>query len=134
MICTGIQGQTALDFYLTLVTRTSTDQCMGPIAYLELARSVAERLMSAMEAVGKEDIIGNAYITRMVNSSNRALFGSCAAHWLDISSITSVIGAAAHRSDLVSIGRSLSLHVCEQLGWDYRELDNYMRSAIASKS
>lgn len=133
MICTGIQGQTALDFYLTLMSRNKLEDCRGPIVYLELAKTVVERIVAALSALEQERVINNAYITRMVSNPEMALFGSCAAHWLDISSLTSIVGAQIKRNDLVSIGRSLSLHLCEQAGWDHRELDNYMRSALESK-
>jgi len=133
MICTGIQGQTALDFYLTLMSRNKIDDCRGPIVYLELAKPVVERIVAALSALDQERIVNNAYITRMVSNPDMALFGSCAAHWLDISSLTSIVGAKIHRSDLITIGRSLSLHLCEQAGWDHRELDNYMKSALESR-
>jgi len=134
MICTGVQGQTALDFYLTLSSREKMEDCRGPIVYLELAKPIVETVVAAMSAIGAEKIINNAYITRMVSNPQMALFGSCAAHWMDISSTMSVVGSHLRRSDLISIGRSLFLHMCEQVDWDSRELDNYMRSAMERRS
>jgi hypothetical protein len=133
MICTGTQGQTALDFYLSLMSRTGIEDCRGPIVYLQLAKPVVVRITAAMEAVGKEQVVNNAFITRMANDPEMALFGSCAGHWLDISAVTSVVGSSLHRSDLISIGRSLALQLCAQAGWDHRELDNYMKSALESR-
>lgn len=127
MNCTGIQGQTALDFYLSLSSREDPTQCRGPLVYLSLGKGVGSRMMEALEIVEKEDIVENAYICRLENGLGK--FASCSAHWLDISAISYVVGASLGRADFKQIAEAIKQMVCSGNDWDYRELDNYLRTS-----
>lgn len=126
MICTGYEGQTALDFYLTLKSRKEVIECRGPIVYLKLNSSVANRLSWAASTIGVEGLVTKAFITLV--EDDLALFGSCMGHWTDISSIAFAIGEQTGRLDVRTVGDRVFRECCNVLGWDYRELDNYLHS------
>jgi hypothetical protein len=130
MHCKGVQGQTLLDFYLSLSERQVPTDCCGPLIYMEMPGTVVQKVAQVLSLVDKKELIANAYIASITNNS--AKFGSCAAHWLDMSAITTVIGARLYRNDLSLIGHSLAVLLCEQAGWDYKELDNYLRSKVVA--
>jgi hypothetical protein len=47
---------------------------------------------------------------------------------LDIASIASIVGQQHQRRDLHLVANLVMTQVCATLGWDYRELSNYMAS------
>lgn len=129
MICTGVQGQSALEFYLSLFSRKGTADCRGPVIYLELSKDIAAKIFASLTIVDKVELVENAYISRMLNRP-KALFGSCAGHWLDMSVICSAVGFKLEREDLQLIGDGLKSNVCTAAEWDFKELDNYLRNIV----
>jgi hypothetical protein len=128
MHCTGIQGQTVLDFYLSLSTRQVPTDCRGPLIYMDMSETATRKVAQVLTMVNQKSLISNAYIATITNTL--AKFGACAAHWLDMSAITTIIGSRMHREDYAVIGHVLAVELCDQAGWDYRELDNYLRSKV----
>lgn len=117
---------TALDFYLTLKDREELDECRGPIVYLKLNSAAANRLYTAAAEIEVEPLVRRAFITLV--SEDVALFGSCMAHWTDLSSIAYAVGGQMGRPDIKLVGEIIFRKVCNILGWDHRELDNYLVS------
>lgn len=126
MNCTGTQGQACYDFYLELLKRGKQNYCCGPLAYLELNTEVVERLMYALTLVDMQAKLADAYIGMSGQDSGR--FGACMGHWLDISALTSEVGTQAHRHDLEFIGEKIFRELCRTIGWDYKELDNFLQN------
>lgn len=129
MNCTGLQGITVLEFHLSLSSRTSPADCRGPIVYLDLSEQVIDRLTTALLAVGMHELLQEAVVA--ATSKGEVRCGSCAAHWMDIAAITSVVGQKSQRRDFHLIANMLMKQVCDTLHWDYRELSNYMASKAA---
>lgn len=126
MNCIGIQGQSVLDFYLSLNSRSSPEDCRGPLVYLDLIEPVMERVAQAAASAGKEYLAYNLMIAPTEEDDIRC--GSCAAHWIDISAVCVVIGRMMGREDIRLIGHGLINQMCDSLDWDGKELDNYLRS------
>ena len=126
MNCTGLQGITVLDFHLSLSTRISPEDCRGPIVYLDLSEQVMDRLATAVVAIGNPKMLQDTVVGTTSRSEVRC--GSCAAHWLDLASVTSIVGQNHQRKDMHFVANIIMKQVCATLGWDYRELSNYMSS------
>ena len=126
MICTGTEGLTALDFYLSLSGRVDHTICHGPIVYLELNERVADILLRNLSSMGLSEKIENAYISR--KSQEVGVFGSCMGHWIDIVAISVETGRQNHDHTLQYVGDSIYKAVCAQAKWDHKELDNYLQS------
>lgn len=126
MICIGTQGQSVLDFHFTLSSRNSTLTCRGPIVYLEMNEPTARRIFDAVSSVGIEGSFASTFIATSVE--DKALFGSCVAHWLDIAYTLEMLAHRQQRQDLVQVSFVMITNICDTLGWDYKELSNYLQN------
>jgi hypothetical protein len=83
-------------------------------------------MMSALAQLEQEACLEEAYISRV--SDETALFGSCVAHWLDITALVGELGHQLQRNDFMLVSQKIYQKVCKVAGWDWRELDNYLES------
>lgn len=132
MNCIGVQGITALDFHLSMSSRLSPEDCRGPLVYLDLSDEVTNRVAFALATVDKVHLLHRAVVG--ATDKGEARCGSCVAHWLDISAITSVVGQSLQRRDLHLVANIMMKQVCSTVGWDYRELSNFLASKASNKT
>ena len=126
MICTGHQGITALDFYLSLTDRECQHACRGPLVYLRLNTVTAEKMLEGSAAVGMADEFSNTFISETRDGSGA--FGACMAHWVDLSTSIAAVGDGMGRKDLSYVGEELFKTACRIAGWDFKEVYNYLQS------
>jgi hypothetical protein len=93
--------------------------------YLDLSEQVMDRIATAVLAIGKPEMLQDAVVG---TTKTEVRCGSCAAHWLDLAAVTSIVGQNHQRRDLHLVANIVMKQMCATLGWDYRELSNYMAS------
>jgi hypothetical protein len=124
--CTGTQGISELEFFSLLKDRESAESCCGPIVYMRIAEPAARVMLTAADAMNMQSAVESAYIARI--SPNVAMFGSCMAHWIDISMISNELGRQLHRHDYLMVAQQLYESACRAAGWDWKELDNFLQN------
>jgi hypothetical protein len=126
--CTGTQGQQAYDFYVELKNKELSDDCCGPLVYLQLNTSAVERVFTALRAADMEDKLADAFICKAGEDTGR--FGACIHHWFVIAALTMEIGSNNHRHDIEEVGKTIFRTACKMAGWDYKEVDNFLQNLV----
>lgn len=131
MICTGTEGMSTLDFYLSLVPRNMAE-CKGPLAYIQINDQGSMIMAHAAQHLESplQSIIIDSYITGVNNG--KSLFGSCMGHWVDICAAVDVVGKHLAEPSMERFSSILFRRVCKEAGLDQRELDNYLLSYVST--
>lgn len=126
MTCQESDGKTVLDFYLSLSSRESPKDCRGPIVSLALANPIVSSVFKACETLGQEYLVSSSVVDKA--DQYRTNMSACMGHWLSMCAITSVVGSKEDRKDYLVVANGLMITLCGSIDWDYKELDNFLRS------
>jgi hypothetical protein len=121
--CTGSVCRTELDF-ITALRRRGSGACCGPLLTLAL---VTRRLETMETALAHSERAGEVLWAGFVRGDDPPFrFALCAGHWLDIGFTIQI--RAIRLQQLIWRNESINLlrQVCQEAGWDPKEISNMM--------
>lgn len=123
MGCVGTGTITELDFIASMANR-GADQCRGPIVDLSFSAVRLDTLETAFDSDQASGLLWGGLVHR--TDGAWLTFGLCAIHWMDLASLVGVRARQYVRGDWMAEASILLNQVCEQAGWDPKEISNLL--------
>lgn len=123
MVCAGTARMTEFEFIQSMADR-GRDECRGPLVELSLS---AVRLDILETSFQSQIAVGLLWQGLVPHTDGAWLtFQLCAAHWMDLASLTSVRARQYLRGDWLAEASVLLNDVCRAASWDPKEISNLL--------